>query len=82
VAIFVDRGEFEKIIGLKDGLNRYGLLSDDNLRYALAYAYFMVKDYDQAEIHFKKISDSSLFSKATIIRKSIEKCKNNSLECL
>lgn len=82
VAIFVDRGEFEKVIGLKDGLNRYGLLADDNLRYALAYAYYMVKDYDQAEKHFKKISDNSLFSKATVIRKSIEKCKNNSLECI
>lgn len=82
VAIFVDRGEFEKVIGLKDGLERYGLLADDNLRYALAYAYFMVKDYDQAEKHFKKINDSSLFSKATVIRKSIEKCKENSLECI
>jgi len=82
VAIFIDRGEFEKVIGLKDGLKRYGLLADDNLRYALAYAYFMVKDYDHAEKHFKKITDSSLFSKATVIRKSIEKCKNNSLECI
>lgn len=82
VAIFVDRGEFEKVIGLKDGLGRYGLLSDDNLRYALAYAYYMVKDYDLAEEHFKKISDNGLFSKATVIRKSIEKCKKNSLECL
>jgi len=82
VAIFVDRGEYEKVIGLKDGLGRYGLLADDNLRYALAYAYFMVKDYDHAEKHFKKITDNSLFSKATVIRKSIEKCKNNSLECI
>ncbi|MBU1668233.1 hypothetical protein KKC13_07415 [bacterium] len=82
IAIFVDRGEFEKIIGLKDGLGRYGLLADDNLRYALAYAYYMVKDYEQAEEHFKKISDDALFSKATVIRKSIEKCKMNSLECI
>lgn len=82
VAIFVDRGEFEKVIGLKDGLGRYGLLADDNLRYALAYAYYMVKDYDEAEKHFKKIKDNALFSKATVIRKSIEKCKKNSLECI
>ncbi|CAA6817717.1 MAG: Unknown protein [uncultured Sulfurovum sp.] len=82
VAIFVDRGEFEKIIGIKDGLGRYGLLADDNLRYALAYAYFMVKDYDHAEKHFKKITDNALFSKATVIRKSIEKCRENSLECI
>lgn len=82
VAIYVDREEYEKVIGLKDGLERYAMLENDNLRYALAYAYFMVKDYDEAEKHFKKINDSSLFSKATVIRKSIEKCKKNSLECI
>ncbi|HHB94293.1 MAG TPA: tetratricopeptide repeat protein [Campylobacterales bacterium] len=82
IAILVDREEFEKVIGLKDALRRYNMLSDDNLRYALAYAYYMVKDYDNAEKNFKKITDNGLFSKATLIRKNIEKCKNNSLECL
>lgn len=82
VAIYIDRGEFEKVIGLKDALDRYGLLDDDALRYALAYAYYVVKDYDEAEEHLKKIVDNELFSKATIIRKNIEKCKNNSLECI
>jgi len=82
VAIYIDRGEFEKIIGLKDALGRYGLLEDDNIRYALAYAYYVVKDYEAAERNLKKIQDSELFSKATIIRKNIEKCKENSLECI
>ncbi len=82
IAIYVDRGEFEKVIGLKDAIGRYGLLNDDNMRYALAYAYYVVKDYDTAESHLKKIQDNELFSKATIIRKNIEKCKENSLECI
>lgn len=82
VAIYVERGEFEKIIGLKDALGRYGLLEDDNIRYALAYAYYVVKDYEAAESHLKKIQDNELFSKATIIRKNIEQCKENSLECI
>lgn len=82
VAIFVNRGEFEKIIGLKDALNRYGLLEDDNMRYALAYAYYVVKEYDLSETHLKKIEDDALFSKATVIRKNIEKCKNNPSECI
>lgn len=82
VAIFIGRGEFEKIIGLKDALDRYGLLQNDNMRYALAYAYYMVKAYEEAETHLKKINDDELFSKATVIRKNIEKCRNNSLECL
>ena len=82
VAISISRGEFEKIIGLKDALDRYGLLNNDNMRYALAYAYYMAKDYENAEMHLKKIEDDELFSKATVIRKNIEKCKSNSLECI
>jgi len=82
VAIFIGKGEFEKIIGLKDALDRYGLLKNDNMRYALAYAYYMVKDYESAEAHLKKIEDDELFSKATVIRKNIEKCRSNSLECI
>lgn len=82
VAIYIDRGEFEKVIGLKDGLNRYGMLEDDNLRYALAYAYYMAKDYESAEAQLKRISDSELFAKATLIRKNIEKCKDDSMECI
>lgn len=81
VAILIEREEFEKVIGLEEGLKRYAMLSDDNLRYALGYAYYMVKDYDKAEEQFKKINDNDLFSKATMIRKNIEKCKKNSLEC-
>ena len=46
VAIFVSRGEYEKVIGLKDALDSYGLLKDDNMRYALAYAYYIAKDYE------------------------------------
>jgi len=82
IAIFVDRGEFEKVIGLKNAMDRYGLLEDDKLRYALAYAYYVVKDYDKAERYLKQIQDNALFSKATIIRKNIEKCKKNSLGCI
>ncbi|MBN2824095.1 MAG: hypothetical protein JXQ76_02135 [Campylobacterales bacterium] len=82
VAIYIARGEFEFIIGLRDALDRYAMLDDDNIAYALAYSYYMIKDYDAAEELFKQINDSELFSKATLIRKNIEKCKNSSLECI
>lgn len=82
VAIHIDRGEFEKVIGLKEGMERYGMLEDDNLRYALAYAYYMARDYDAAEAQLKKIMDSELFAKATVIRKNIELCRDDSMECI
>ena len=58
------------------------MLDDENLRYALAYSYYTVGDYKNSEAHLKQISDSELFSKATVIRKNIEKCTNDSMECL
>lgn len=82
IALYLDAHEFRKIIGLKKALLRYKMLDDDNLRYALAYSYYMAGDYKNAEKELKHISDSKLFDKATIIRKNIEKCTNNSLECL
>jgi len=82
IAIYLNAGEYRKIIGLQKALERYKMLDDDNLRYALAYSFYMSDDYKNAEIQLKYISDSELFSKATVIRKNIEKCTNNPLECL
>ena len=82
IAIYVEREEYEKIIGLIDALKRYKMLDDDTVRYAVAYAYYMAKDYEEAEVQLKKITDNELFSKATIIRKNIEKCQDNSMECI
>lgn len=82
IAIYLNEQEYRKIIGLKEALKRYKMLDDDNLRYTLAYSYYMVGDYKNSERHLKFISDNELFSKATVIRKNIEKCMKNSLECL
>jgi tetratricopeptide (TPR) repeat protein len=82
IAIYVEREEYEKVIGLIDALKRYKMLDDDSIRYAVAYAYYMAKDYEEAEAQLKKITDNELFSKATIIRKNIEKCQDNSMECI
>jgi tetratricopeptide (TPR) repeat protein len=82
IALFIQRGEFTKIISFKKAFDRYGLLKDENLRYALAYSYFMVKDYNKAEYHLKKLTKSELFSKATVIRKNIQRCKKSSMECI
>ncbi|WP_457747205.1 CDC27 family protein [Sulfurimonas sp.] len=82
IAIYLEAEEFRKIIGLKKALKRYKMLDDDNLRYALAYAYYMAGDYKHAQSEMKFISNSELFNKATVIRKNIEKCTNNPMECL
>lgn len=82
IAIYINAQEFRKVIGLKKALQRYKMLDDDNLRYALAYSYYMAGDYEKSELHLKKINDNELFNKATVIRKNIEKCKNDTMECI
>ncbi len=81
VAIFLDRGEYEKVIGVKDDLERYSILKDDNMRYALAYSYYMAKDYPNAEYHIKQIQVNTLFEKGTVILQNIERCRENIMEC-
>jgi lipopolysaccharide biosynthesis regulator YciM len=81
IAIYLNTGEFRKIIGLEKALKRYKMLDDENLRYALAYSYYMSDDYKNAEAQLKFITDSELFGKATVIRKNIEKGTNNPMEC-
>lgn len=82
IAIYLNSEEYRKIIGLKKALDRYNMLQDEDLRYTMAYAYYMVGDYASSEEQLKYISDNELFLKATVIRKNIEKCTNNTLECL
>lgn len=81
VAIYLEYGEFEKIAVSRSALQRSSLLEDENIRYALAYAYYMIKDFDACEKELKKITNSNLFQKASELRKNIQKCKNDGWEC-
>lgn len=81
VAIYLEYGAYERIVVSHNALKRSGLLEDENIRYALAYAYYMIGDFDTCERELKQITKSDLFQKATEIRKNIEKCKNDGWEC-
>ena len=82
IAIYLGAKEFEKIVALKKEIDRYGLLEDENLRYTLAYAYYMIGDYENAQKELRYINDSELFKKATVIRANIEKCMQDAMECI
>lgn len=82
VAIFLEFNQFDKIVAIRDSLERSGLLDEENMRYTLAYAYYLVKEYSASEKLLKSLQDPSLFNKATVILKNMEKCKANRWECL
>jgi negative regulator of genetic competence, sporulation and motility len=81
VAIYLEFGEFERVVATHSALERSGLLDDENIRYALAYSYYMSSNFKASEAQLKELTRPDLFEKATELRKNIEKCQNNSWEC-
>jgi lipopolysaccharide biosynthesis regulator YciM len=81
VAIFLEYGDFERIIATRKAMQRSGLMEDENMRYALAYAYYMEGEFDRCETLLNTLTQPALFQKAVELRKKMEKCKNNIWEC-
>ena len=81
IAIYLEFGEYERVVATASALERAGLLEDENIRYALAYAYYMVGDFEESEKELRELTRPDLFEKATELRKNMEKCQNNQWEC-
>ena len=80
-AILIDAQRFEQAAALEPRLQRLGLLSDQHLVYALAYARLKIADYVGAEALIKRISDPALFEHATQLRRMIALCERDPMTC-
>ncbi|MEZ4266393.1 MAG: hypothetical protein R3F39_08445 [Myxococcota bacterium] len=81
LGILVDLERFEEVSALAPRLERLGLLSDESMRYALAYAAFRTGQFDLAEGALRGIGDPELFRKATAIREAIDTCRAEPEAC-
>ncbi len=81
IAIFIEFGAYERIIASKSALERSELIEDENIRYALAYSYYMSAEFDKSEEQLQELTRPDLFNKATELRKNMQKCKDNHWEC-
>jgi len=81
IAIYLEFGEYERVVATDRALERSGLLEEENIRYALAYAYYMTSDFEKSEAQVRELTRPDLFEKATELRKNMEKCTNNAWEC-
>ncbi|PHR59565.1 MAG: hypothetical protein COA44_01080 [Arcobacter sp.] len=81
VAIYIEFGSYERIVASKKALYRSELIEDESIRYALAYSYYMIGEHELCELELKQLSRPDLFSKATELRKNMQKCKDNHWEC-
>jgi len=81
LAILLELGQYDQVTAMEDAMFRAGLLEDEDLRYAVAYAYFQTGDYRKTESHLTKLTRPDLFRKATELRKAIEDCVSERWKC-
>lgn len=81
LAILLELERFEQVIAMEPRLSRLGLLDDQNIRYALAYAEFKVGNFAGSEVHLKRIDDAKLYEASLQLRRAMEDCKSAGWEC-
>lgn len=81
VAILLDQKKFGRIAALESRLSRLGLLSDQKIVYALAYAHFEVRNFDRAQALTRRIDSKELFESAVQLRRAIETCRKKPWKC-
>jgi hypothetical protein len=77
----VDAEDFEAVTALEPQLNRLGLLGDQSVRYAVAYAAFKTGQFQKAEQHLREITEPELLESSLQLRKAIEACREAGWEC-
>jgi tetratricopeptide (TPR) repeat protein len=81
VGILVQLKRYAEVAGMEGALFRTGVLDDEDVRYALAYAYFRSGDHANAEKHLAALKRPELFRRATELRKIMEECADEPWSC-
>ncbi len=83
LAIFIEFGEYDRAVAMQKDLERIGLLEkNEEIRYALAYTYYMNGDYDASEALLSTLTKPDLFTKGMTLRNNMEQCRVDRWECL
>lgn len=82
LALLLEMRRFEQAAAMGPDLKRVGLSEDQDIVYALAYAEFMVGDFDQAEAGLQTLTRPDLFRKAAELRRAMQDCAQESWKCL
>lgn len=81
VGILIDQRRYEEAAAMQPRLLRLGLLDDDNMRYALAYAKFRVGELKAAEALLDQVQDREVFRRAAALRQAMAVCARDKLAC-
>lgn len=82
LAIYLQLQNFEQAAAMENALLRVGLLEDEDLRYAMAYALFNTGDFEAAENYLATLNRPDLFRKAAELRRAIGDCAEDTWKCM
>lgn len=81
VGIYLSRERYDLVAHLSPRLSQSGLLEDEELRYALAYSFYSLGEFEKAQGHLDQLGREDLFKKALEIKKTIADCRENPWLC-
>lgn len=81
LALYIQLLRYEQAAGMENDLARLDLLSNEDIRYALAYALFKIGDFAAAESHLGLLTRSDLFRKAIEVRRAMQECVDDAWKC-
>jgi len=82
LSILLALKQYERAANMESSLYRTGLLEDQNIRYALAYAYFSSGRFPEASKHLDHLTESELFRKGVELRRLMQLCKEEPWKCV
>jgi len=81
LAIYLALKRYEQAANMKKSLYRNGLLEDENIRYALAYAYFSSGQFEAASSQIDFLKEVELFKKGVELRRMMASCSEEPWQC-
>lgn len=81
LSILLALKQYERAANMESSLYRTGLLEDQHVRYALAYAYFSSGRFPEASKHLDHLTDAELFRKGVELRRLMQICKEEPWKC-
>jgi len=81
LSLLLESSHYQQAVDMEEALYRVGLLDNEDIRYALAYAAFKVGNYDTVRRHLNILKRPALFKKATALRQTMATCESSPWQC-
>lgn len=82
LALLLELQRYNQAAGMRNDLQRLGLLEDEDVRYALAYALFKTGNFEETEQQLLVLTRPDLFRKAAELRSAMQDCAEDRWQCL